>query len=360
MKITQINELNYKGQNIYIGLDVHLKSWSITILSETLTLKKFSQNPNPQTLSNFLRTNYPNANYYSAYEAGFCGFWIHYELTDFGIVNIVVNPGDVPTMVKEKVRKTDAVDSGKLARSLRSGELKGIYVPSRTALERRSLIRLRGSTVKDLTRDKNRIKSLLRFYGIELPLQFERPNTHWSKRFMLWLESIAPETEHGKEALSLLIQKAKNNRELLLRVTKRIRDISRQEPYTELMRLVTTVPGIGATIGMILLSEIEDISRFKNSDQLAAYIGLIPMCHSSGEHQYDGDITTRKHRFLRHQIVEAAWRAIRRDPAMTLAYEQYRLRMNANRAIIKIARKLVNRLYFVMKRKQVYVPAVVR
>ena len=60
------------------------------------------------------------------YEAGFCGFWIHERLTALGIDNIVVNPADVPTKSSEKLRKSDAVDSGKLARSLRANELKGI------------------------------------------------------------------------------------------------------------------------------------------------------------------------------------------------------------------------------------------
>jgi hypothetical protein len=45
MKRVQINELDFKGQNIYVGIDVHLKSWSITVLSEHSVLKKFSQSP---------------------------------------------------------------------------------------------------------------------------------------------------------------------------------------------------------------------------------------------------------------------------------------------------------------------------
>lgn len=77
------------------------------------------------------------------YEAGFCGFWIHERLTALGIDNIVVNPADVPTKSSEKLRKSDAVDSGKLARSLRANELKGIYTPDSVSLEMRSLIRLK-------------------------------------------------------------------------------------------------------------------------------------------------------------------------------------------------------------------------
>ena len=140
---TQRKELSFEGQKIFIGIDVHLKSWSVTLMSETTQLKKFSQDPDPDALYAHLVRNYPKAEYYSVYEAGFCGFWIHYRFTELGIRNIVVNPADVPTTVGEKLRKTDAVDSGKLARSLRAGELKGIYVPENKSLEIRSLIRLR-------------------------------------------------------------------------------------------------------------------------------------------------------------------------------------------------------------------------
>lgn len=34
--LMQRNELNFSGQNIYVGIDVHLKSWSVTILTEYL------------------------------------------------------------------------------------------------------------------------------------------------------------------------------------------------------------------------------------------------------------------------------------------------------------------------------------
>ena len=131
---TQRKELSFEGQKIFIGIDVHLKSLSVTLMSETTQLKKFSQDPDPDALYAQLVRNYPKAEYYSVYEAGFCGFWIHYRFTELGIRNIVVNPADVPTTVGEKLRKTDAVDSGKLARSLRAGELKGIYVPENRSL----------------------------------------------------------------------------------------------------------------------------------------------------------------------------------------------------------------------------------
>lgn len=39
----QSNELNFESQNIYIGIDVHLKSWSVSILTDNLHHKTFNQ-----------------------------------------------------------------------------------------------------------------------------------------------------------------------------------------------------------------------------------------------------------------------------------------------------------------------------
>jgi len=361
MRRVQINELDFKGQNIYVGIDVHLNSWSVSVLSEHSVLKKFSQNPDAELLHKFLTNNYPGANYHSVYEVGFCGFWIHHRLVQLGINNIVVNPADVPTMSKEKLRKTDVVDCSKLARELRSKSLTGIYVPDEAILEMRSLIRLRGQIVKDTTREKNRIKSLLRFHGIEIPEGFMKHSIgNWSKRFLMWLREVELSTEYGRKTLDLHIDSFIRLRGMLLQETRAIREISGKEPFRETIRLLTSVPGIGITTAILLLVEIDDISRFANSEQLASFIGLTPMCHSSGEKEGVGDITLRKHATLRCCLIEAAWVAVRRDPAMTFSYEGFRKRMIAQKAIVKIARKLVNRIFFVLKHKQEYVCRIVK
>ncbi|MFR5363824.1 MAG: IS110 family transposase [Alistipes finegoldii] len=152
-----------------------MKSWSVTVLSATSVLKKFSQNPAPEALHGFLTRSLSGSRVSFGVRSGLCGFWIHERLTALGIDNIVVNPADVPTKSSEKLRKSDAVDSGKLARSLRANELKGIYTPDSVSLEMRSLIRLKNSITKDTTRQKNRIKSQLRCLGIGIPQEFLEP-----------------------------------------------------------------------------------------------------------------------------------------------------------------------------------------
>ena len=357
MRQRQSNEISFKGQNIYVGLDVHLKSWSVTVLSENSVLKRYVQDPDPDALHKFLTRNYPEADYHSVYEAGFCGFWIHERLTALGIDNMVVNPADVPTTSDEKIRKTDAVDSAKLARSLRAKELKGIYTPDSTSLEIRSLIRLRSTITKDITRQKNRIKSHLRFLGYEIPA--EMCNKYWPKRFILWLRELDMKTQSGRQSLDFMLDLLENLRKEKLQMTRALRALSRTEQYEKPLELMMSVPGIGQQVGMALLAEIVDIKRFKDAGHLAKYVGLVPMCHDSGDHQGIGDITIRKHSFLRTLIVESSWIAIRQDPAMTLAFEGYCKRMKPSEAIIKIDRKLVNRVYFVMKWQTPYVDNVV-
>ena len=356
MKQRQSNEISFKGQNIYVGLDVHLKSWSVTVLSENSVLKRFVQDPDPDVLYNFLTRNYPEAEYHSVYEAGFCGFWIHERLTALGIDNIVINPADVPTTAGERIQKTDAVDSAKLARSLRAKELKGIYTPDSTSLEIRSLIRLRSTITKDVTRQKNRIKSHLRFLGYELPE--DMCSRYWPKRFIVWLRELDMKTQSGRQSLDFMLDLLENLRKEKLQMTRALRALSRTEQYEKPLELVMSVPGVGQQVGMALLAEIVDIKRFKDAEHLAKFVGMVPMCYSSGEHEGVGDITIRKHAYLRTLIVEAGWQAIRQDPAMTLAFESYCKRMKPSKAIIKIARKLVNRIYFVMKWQTPYVNSV--
>ncbi len=65
----QVTKLNFKGQRIFTGIDVHLKSWHVTLLMEDIELATKSFPPCAKTLSSYLKRMYPDANYYSVYEA---------------------------------------------------------------------------------------------------------------------------------------------------------------------------------------------------------------------------------------------------------------------------------------------------
>lgn len=351
---TQNNKLTFNGQNIYVGFDVHLKSWTVTILTEKLTHKTFNQPPQPKVLFEYLSSNFPGATYHSAYEAGFCGYWIHNSLKSMGIDSIVVNPADIPTTNKERTQKEDSRDSRKIARALKNGDLKPIHVPNSQTLEDRTLVRTRGRLAKDLSRNKNRVKSFLYFHGIEIPEPFQKLNGRWSKPYIEWLKSLEFEQPSGRMALDALILSAENSRDLILTVTKQIKTISTHPEYREHIDLLKTIPGIGLITAMIIVLELETIHRFESLDTLCSYIGFIPSTHSSGEKESTGDITHRGHPMLRSAIIESAWIAARIDPALNKSYHAYCHRMDSNKAIIRIAKKLVSRIRFVLKNKKPY------
>jgi len=352
---TQSNKIDFSNQNIFVGFDVHLKSWKVTILTEKVAVKTFSQDPNPELLYQYLKRNFPGGIYHSAYEAGFCGYWIHNKLISLGINSIVVNPADIPTTNKERVQKEDKRDSRKIARSLRSGDLKAIYVPSIKTLEDRGLLRARATMVKDLTRFKNRIKSFLHYHGIEYPESFSKPQSHWSNRFMTWLESIELTEESGKKSLGSFIHQSKNLRASVLDLTKQIQKLSQTEPYQNEVIWLRSLSGIGVLTAMTVLTEVESINRFSNLDKLCCYIGLVPSTNSSGEKEITGDITPRGHSILRAAIIESAWVAVRHDPVLLKSHLEYCKRMEPNESIVRIAKKLLSRIKFVLKNKQPYV-----
>ena len=209
--------------------------------------------------------------------------------------------------------------------------------------------------VKDLTRYKNRIKSFLYFYGISIDDSFKSTQTHWSNRFMQWLESIDTGEESAKETLQVLISESKHLRSSILDLNKQVRRLSQTEAYQTQVNLLKSIPGIGLITAMTILTELETINRFNNLDKMCGYIGLIPSTKSSGEKDRTGDITPRGHSVLRSAIIESSWMATRNDPALMKSYISYFKRMEPNKAIIKIAKKLLSRIRYVLNNNKPYV-----
>ena len=96
------------------------------------------------------------------------------------------------------------------------------------------------------------------------------------------------------------------------------------------------------------------MTRFNNCDRLNTFVGFAPSTHSSGEKDKNTGITSRKNRFLRYLLIEAAWIAIRKDPVLLMRYAELVKRMPTQQAIIRIAKKLVSRMRFVWLNKQPY------
>ena len=72
--------------------------------------------------------------------------------------------------------------------------------------------------------------------------------------------------------------------------------------------------GVDTMTAADLVFEAGEFSRFKNARSFAAWIGLTPSEHSSGEGTRKGGITKAGNKHLRRVLVEAAWHYINASP----------------------------------------------
>jgi transposase len=328
---------NFEGSRFFIGLDVHKKSWSVTIRTLGMELVHFTQEPSVSLLARYLNRKYPGAEFRSAYEAGFCGTSIHHELCRAGIHNIIIHPADLPKTDKLRKNKNDHQDSRAIARYLESGLLTSIHIMSDEQQQRRSLFRLRQVKVQHVARCSNRLRSFINYFNIEVDQSF--PKTGYiANRFLDQLSAVEFITEEGLYTLHQYIEELRYQRKQLCEVTKKLRK-SISSIYREQYVSAISVPGIGPIVASALFSEIGDFSRFGDPDTYTSYLGLIPAERSSGESIHIVRLQPRCNTYLRPLLIESAWVAIRKCPTL-LAYYKKHAHKNEKKAIIKVARKL--------------------
>ena len=148
---------SYEGKTVYVGIDVHKRTYSVVTVVEGIVVKKWQTLAHPTRLALQLYRYFPGASFETAYESGFSGFVLHRTLEQAGIPNIVVNPGSIEIAVHNRV-KTDKRDALKLATLLEASRLKGIRVPSVEQEQQRLLTRTRQQLVEDRSAIKNKIR----------------------------------------------------------------------------------------------------------------------------------------------------------------------------------------------------------
>jgi transposase len=313
-------------------------------------LRSFSQDPDVSLFKKHMSKHYPGAEIKVVYEAGFCGFGIQRSLNKLGIECIIVNAADVPASDKERKRKDDRRDACKLSRELAEGHLKAIYIPEISMEHARSLVRQRYRLRQDQTRCQNRIKHLLMFSGLQIADKKQR----WSQKHIKALQELDCRTEALKSALTLAIEEYLQIRKLLKEATVAIRKLAQQEPFISIQKYLQSIDGVGLINGMVIQTEIQDISRFKTLDSLCDFAGFVPDISSSNDILKIKGITHRCNEFLREAIIESSWTLIRKDPAMLMKYNEYRKRMSKNKAIIRIGKHLLSRIRYVWINKKEY------
>jgi len=341
----------FEGKDFFIGIDVSKKNWVIGIRENDMLLKYQSMEPHPEKLYKYMERNYPGGRYHTVYEAGFCGFWAHRDLTSAGFTSIVVHAADVPTTDSERDQKTDAIDARKLAEELEKGKLKCIYIPSEEAERIRALGRLvRKTCVKEKTRWKNRMTAHLDFYGIQSP----KHSPQWPGWYMEWLKALELDYGPYREAKEFMLEEYKQLKDRTAGLKKKLKKRCADYFGKDLMGYLYSLPGIGWDTVLTLVTELIEIERFPEFKHICRYTGLIPSRHQTGVTDRDKGITRRRNRYLRYILIEASWIALRKDPELYASYRRYVSRMKPQKAIIRIAKKLLKRIYCIWKERRPY------
>jgi len=349
---------DWTGHPLYVGIDVHQKSWKVSIHTATTEHHTFGQAPQGAPLSAYLARHFPSATVQAVYEAGPGGFAPYRQLTAAGIPCIVVHPPDVPTTDKQRRRKTDRRDARKLAHLLRAGHLTPITVPSPEREADRSLLRLRQTLTKERTRIKNRIKSWCRIWDIPVPAGCRSP--HWSQTAIATFRTLTGPPASALTVLTTLLDTLEALTTQRSAVTQQITTLAQTSRYATEVTLLTSIPGIGVLSAMTWLTEVGPIDRFEHFDRLCSYVGLVPGERSSGESTTVTGLDHRGNPRVRTLLIQNAWTAVRKDPALLHCFEQLQRRMPKQQAIIRIARKLLRRIYRILRTGEPYVLGVVQ
>ena len=178
-----MNKYDYTGKTIFVGLDVHKKTYNVVALLDGELIKRDRISACPEVLVAYLKKFFAGATIFSAYEAGFSGFVLHRFLLDNDIENIVVHPAAIEISSRDRV-KTDKRDALKIATQLSVGRLKCIPIPSPEREDYREVTRFRDSLVRDRSKIANQIKSIAHRYGQIAPNDSSVVSAKWLKKLM--------------------------------------------------------------------------------------------------------------------------------------------------------------------------------
>src|ERR1700747_1287081 len=268
---------------------------------------------------------------YSCYEAGASGYWLHRDLAELGVKNLVIAP---KAMGQDKRQKTDRRDSSQLCdaldRYLRGNRtaLSPVAVPTAEQEEKRALIRYHRQIMADRSRYEARGKGLLCAQGIEVQGKWWQPQA-WKElkthgRFQTWMQT-----------------QLQGWRSKLLSAEQEQQKLRKQ---IEALAPALLPKGVGAYSAVALEYELKGLARFKTARALSSYTGLCPGIHSSDGRGKEGSINRCGNAVVRWNLVEMVWRLLKwqpdYEPVRQLAAGLVRSKRAKKRLVVKAARQL--------------------
>lgn len=303
---------------IFVGLDVHKATIAVAVAEgRDGSVRSVGTIPNrPDMVAKAMRKLGPLDRLSVAYEAGPCGYVVYRQLTDMGVLCMVVAPSLIPVKPGDRV-KTDRRDALKLARLLRSRDLSPVWVPDEEHEALRDLTRAREDAREDLLRVRNRLLKLLLRQGVQEPTGLRR----WTVKYRRWLQPIKlayPSTQLVVGEYLLAIDQAE---ERLARLEKELAEAAKNSVHAPVIAALMAMRGVGLITAVTLVAELGDLTRFLSPRQLMGYVGLGSRESSSGPRQRRGSITKTGNSHARFMAIEAAWH-YRHRPAVGQALKK--------------------------------------
>ena len=153
-------------RTLYVGMDIHKNFIQAAVLDEAGTIIKEQQfKSDGEEIKRFV--NSLKAQKIQAAIEATCTWYHVYETLDaLGIETTLVNMRRTKTIAESKI-KTDKLDAKTIAQCLRTGFIATAYIPPKTIMEQRNILRHRMSLRKEITRYKNKIHAILLRNGIQ-------------------------------------------------------------------------------------------------------------------------------------------------------------------------------------------------
>lgn len=260
----------------------------------------------------------------------------------------VLNPLGL-AMIYKSTKKTDREDAAKLAwiiKRLPETELPIVSVPTQEEQNLRYLVSEQVELTQNRTREINRLHALFVQDGF----------TTVSKKNLVRSESR--EQLYGK-LTPLLKARAERYERIIATLEKNIHEVEEQIQSNvanhELTPYLMTIPGVGPKTIAAYIGFLGTGERFTR-DTVSAYAGLVPRVDCSGDSNRYGRITKRGCSILRRAVVQAAWGMVRSKQGGVLQQKYFKLKQNRgySKAIVAIARKLLQTMWTCSTRKAMY------
>ena len=297
----------------HIGLDVHARQWTYVVLDENgkHRMTRSGRGAWSKLLQELAEIKH---SFGICFEASTGYGYLYDALRQIADRVSVAHPGHLRLIFRSK-RKNDRVDAGKLAKLLFLDEVPPVYVPSMDVRSWRGMIEYRHGLVRERTRQKNRLRALLRSRGIAAPKGL------WFKQGVAWLKALDFEMDFDRLQRDVLVDELEGFTQRMARVESPLNATAKAHPGVQLLM---TIPGVGVRTAEAVMAYVDAPERFHGASKLGSYFGLVPSQDQSAATNRLGRITREGPRTVRKLLVEAAWQGIRRSERVRAYYERMR------------------------------------